>query len=297
MTAVLDTPVIAVPVLEEPDTFEVLDRRRPGEGYPRIPAGWVELTRGQAAAALFEASSAQSLREFCRMPHEELRAVLANVAGRLGAPELAALTREFVRLDVTDRSNSDVVTCWWLAHKLCVETWFTNARARLMTHEEAAVCLYLAGEERLPRQRRDEYLSNPRPDEEISTLVCEFASTLPAEDLRYLAQGLFHEVNPPHRTTAAGPEFLPLTAAQRAQRRAMRQAMPDYNRRRFCHRSVAGRLFVWDWSLRAPLMVESAAGDVFLGPVVPQCPEKSLHALAQQHGRVRAMGMMAGATA
>ncbi|MEV5599772.1 hypothetical protein [Streptomyces sp. NPDC052496] len=296
MTAILEPPLSVPAAIEpEPVTFEVHDRRRPGEAYPRIPAGWVELTRAQAAAAFFESFTEDTeYRHRHRHTDAELCAILADTTDTLGARDLDRIAREFVHLDLTDPANVDAVKCWELAHRLTVAYWFTNAHTRRMDHHEAAVALYLAGD-RLPRQRMEDYRRAPLTDAQISALVQEFASTLATDDLRWLARGLRVESAPPGRMVNGTWEALPLDGVQRAQRDALRRDLPDYHRRRFCLSVAEGA--TWTSARRFPLVVEPADGEPFLGPVVGRAPERCLFELARRYGRQRGMQLAAEASA
>ncbi|MEU6964111.1 hypothetical protein [Streptomyces chrestomyceticus] len=296
MTAILEPPLAAPAAVElEPVSFEVHDRRRPGEAYPRIPAGWVELTRAQAAAALFESFTEDAAyRRRHRHTDAELCAILADTTDTLGARDLDRIAREFTHLDLTDPNNGDVVECWELAHRLTVAYWFTNAHTRPMNRYEVAVALYLAGD-RLPRRRQEDYRKAPCTDAQISALVEEFAPTLHVDDLRWNAQGLRLESAPPTRSVNGRWEPLPLDDVQQAQRDGMRRALPDYHRRRFCL-SIAEGMGLRGTE-RFPLVVEPADGEPFLGPVVGRAPERCLFELARRYGRQRGMELAAEASA
>ncbi|MGX4738149.1 hypothetical protein [Kitasatospora griseola] len=235
-----------------------MDRRLPGQRYPRLAVRGRELNRLQVAAALFEA---ERLLETSPTTEELFAAV--DWAVEMYGTALDDVARELLHLSVAEDHNYDVAQAWERAHALVASAWYTNATSRLMTRWERAVALHLAGEELFPRRVLAEYYAEKLPAAEVSRLVSIGAAKVSVAELESLARELEREQNP------FGDR--PATAEQRERRAALKRALPDHNRRRFCFK--VAQLHWLDSDLSTPLVVRTDSGERFLGAVVADCPE------------------------
>ncbi|GAA2838478.1 hypothetical protein GCM10010441_73550 [Kitasatospora paracochleata] len=246
--------------------LSVVDRRRPGQRYPRVAVRGLELNRLQVATAMLELSDHIGYKP--SVAH--LSSVLDWAVEAYGLDGLNSAARDMLHLSVAEDHNLDVAMAWLHAHTLVTSFWYTNAESRLMTRWERAVALHLAGEDLLPRRLLADYYAAKTPAAELSALVAHGASLVPVAELEDLAEELEREQNP----------FIdrPATGEERARRAALKGALPDYNRRRFCHHvaDIHHRMF----ELSTPLVVHSDSGERFLGATVPDCPEMHIRQAA-----------------
>lgn len=246
--------------------LSVVDRRRPGQRYPRVEVKGLELNRLQVATALFELND--HIGYTPSVAH--LTRVLEWAVESYGLDGLNSAARDLLHLSVAEDHHLDVAIAWKHAHTLVTASWYTNAESRLMTRWECAVALHLAGEELLPRRLLADYFADKTPAAELSALIAHGAALVPVAVLEELAEELELEQNP------FRPR--PVTGEERARRAAMKRVLPDYNRRRFCRQvaDIHHRMF----ELSTPLVVHTDSGERFLGATVSDCPEMHIRQAA-----------------
>ncbi|MFE9427110.1 hypothetical protein ACFYNO_29555 [Kitasatospora sp. NPDC006697] len=253
------------------DRVSVQDRRRPGQRLPKTAVGGVELNRLQVATALFEAQD--------RLPqnptHLDLIATVGRVLETHGVAELDGWAREMLQLTAEASGQLDVAVAWSRAHSLMVSQWYTNATSRLMSQDERAVALYLAGDEVLARRRQDDYRAAPLSAEQVSEAIALGASRVSVEELVFAAAEFAREQH------LMVPK--PSTAWERERRERMKRLMPDWQRRRFVHFVAERHRFRFD--LATPLVVETSGGARFYGVSVEDCPEMGAHFDTVFHGQ------------
>ncbi|MFE3183238.1 hypothetical protein ACFXKR_20550 [Streptomyces violascens] len=225
----------------------LVERRRAGEVFPRIPVGSVELTREQAAAGLFT-----QLKWLPVIPQDwELLAVLDHAVTSLGVDGLEALYPEVAALPELDR---DASKAFGYAYRLCVEHWYEGATSDPIDPDLMGVALYASD---LPVQ-------DPSALAGLSAVVdghmAEGIARLGTERLVALATGMELEFGP-SALDPSGPGF-------KKQWKAYRAAMPDRERRVFCDAVAVSRCSGGP----RPLMVWFETAEMAVGITPPPNP-------------------------
>ncbi|MGW2784241.1 hypothetical protein ACWC3X_23740 [Streptomyces populi] len=227
-----------------------MDRRPAGEDLPTIPILGLELTAGEAAAALFE-TAADELS--VPVPDTDTLYDALNGAVRtLGPAGIAGVTPTFEELDADPVEWPEVAACRRFAYRLALSFWYEGARSRPMTAGEVGVALYLSG---LDRYRMAEFRELPRRKLLVSRAIHEGVTAVPTETLIRLG------------AVMAG-EFGRTADRDRDREWLYKQALPDYHRRRF-----AFDLVRWDRSQPAPLIVRPDTGGYLVGLTPPAAPD------------------------
>jgi hypothetical protein len=230
-------------------SLAVLDRRREGEDFPTIPVAGLELTPGEAAAALFETSADEF---FVPVPDTDtLHAALESAVRTLGPAGIAAVTPTFEELDADPVEWPEVAACHRFAYRLALSFWYRGARSRPMSAGETGVALYLSG---LHRYRKAEFRDVPRRALLLSRALHEGVTAVPTEVLIRLGAVMSAELG-------GG------SGRQRDKEWLYKQALPDYHRRRFCFDITR-----WDHSQPAPLIVRHDHGAHTIGLTPPADP-------------------------
>lgn len=251
MSTVLDALYAQVKPAPAPVVFSLveMDRRRAGDALPTIPVAGLELTPGEAAAALFE-TAAEDLA--LPVPSTDALYDALNGAVRvLGPVGIAEHTPTFEGLCAEE--FPEVRDCRRFAYRLALSFWYQDARSRPMTAGEVAVAVYLSS---LNRHRRDQFLTPPRRKLLLARAIHEGATAVPTETLIRLGKAMAAELRGPGHDREKGRDWL------------YKQALPDYHRRRFAfdvtelHRSQP-----------APLIVRPDSGGYLIGLTPPAGPD------------------------
>ncbi|WP_340560837.1 hypothetical protein [Streptomyces sp. GSL17-111] len=223
------------------------DRRQGGQELPTIPVPevGVELTRAEAACALFESSA----DELGNPDTDTLSAALCGGVRSLGVEGVRAELGTFCGLG---DEFWEVVQCWRWAHRLTLAYWYAGARSRAMTAGEVAVCLYLSDLRRC--QQEDVSFLSAR-SLLVSQCIRQGAERVPAETLVGLGESVVAELGVPAKLRE------PVSWLYR-------QVMPDFRRRRLCFALAHAH------SARepAPLVVRLDDGGYALGTTAPREP-------------------------
>ncbi|MGK5629251.1 hypothetical protein [Streptomyces sp. URMC 123] len=241
--------VTAVPLVE---------RRRAGETFPRIPIGSVELTREQAAAGLLA-----QLDTLPALPVDwQLLSALERAVDEHGVAELDA---RIPSLEARPEDDRAVQLAFNYAYRLCVEHWYEGALSEEISQYLMAPALYASD---LPMQDRDE-------------------TWLPATDVDgHLAEGIAYLGIRAVVTLGADAEreFGLSWALRDELSAAYRTAMPDTDRRRFCFEVAVNRCAEGP----RPLMVWFDDGSFAVGATPPEAPNRR-NAAARWQARIQAV--------
>lgn len=229
----------------------LVERRLPGETFPRVPVGGVELTREQVAVALFTQVDRVPPGY---VPDWQLLNLVEEALAAHGVEGLDARLAELEALPMGDRRVT-----WASAWRLCTVHWYRDAVAELMDAYQVACALYASD---LPMGRSQS--SDDRPVE-LQGHLSEGIARLGARALIPLGWEC-------EREFPRGPR------AQRAPESALDAsylaAMPDRRRRRFCLMTAINRV---DALKNRPLVawfddnVDHPTGWA-IGCVPPPCP-------------------------
>ncbi|CDR06524.1 hypothetical protein [Streptomyces iranensis] len=247
----VSTPAIpAVPLARR-------ERRRAGEGVPTVPAGGLQWSPMEVAAALFEVAADDELAG--RVPSTDtLYAVLCESVAALGPAGLAEVVATFADFGPGEFPEADA--CWTFAYRLALSLWYEGARSRPMTAGEAAVALYLSD---AYRHHQVDAVIIRRAPLLVSRAIRQGAALVPAETLMRLGEAMGREFASPAPTCVTGPS----RAAGTGRDWLYRQALPDYHRRRFCFRLLRA-----DTCQPSPLIVRLDGGGYAVGATPPAGP-------------------------
>ncbi|MFJ9445164.1 hypothetical protein ACIRRH_25330 [Kitasatospora sp. NPDC101235] len=265
MPATLTVSRVAAVEVPVSGGVSVVDRRLPGQRFPRVAVEGVELNRLQVATALFEMKDVLGYRPSV----DVLTLTLAKAVEAYGLEGIQDAARDMVHLDPTVWRNHDVAHAWALAHQVVMAHWYTNAESRPMTRFERAVALHLVGEDAFPTVRQDDYRAAPLAPEELSALIAQGAAMVPVAVLESLGEELARE-----QRAFAEPPSVPEDRIRRAE---LKRVLPNFRRRRLCDMVTESAGFRYD--LATPLVVLTDSGERFLGAVVPDSPELRLRHL------------------
>lgn len=216
-------------------------RRAPGQAFPPLPVGGMNLTREETAAALFE-----SYTDEYAVPGittDTLWDALRTAVGTMERADIAELTEVFAGLESAE--FWEVAYCRWYAYRLHLSFWYFDARARPMTTGEAAAALHLSDYQRTASRA-------PAGARELGRWVRQGASRVPATVLMTLGTALTAE----HART--GPQ-VPGWLHDRL--------LPGYPRRRACFALLRG-----DTRIPTPLIVRPDSGGYLVGATPPAGP-------------------------
>ncbi|MBZ4323761.1 hypothetical protein [Streptomyces huiliensis] len=231
---------------EQGTALPLVERRRAGETFPRVPVGSVELTREQVAAGLYTQHG--TLPELPKQPTDlELLAVLESALTAYGPVGLDDARHELESLPLGTQAAA---TSWAFAYRLCVEHWYADALAEPIGVAEMTLALYTSD---IPVTRSRTVCGDRIP--EIDGHLMEGVARLGARTLTLLQDNVLRELGYP------GFE-MPPALRERSQR-----LMPDSRRRRFCHAIAVNRQME-----TRPLMVMFDAGGFAVGATPPECP-------------------------
>ncbi|MEU1674372.1 hypothetical protein ABZ752_20425 [Streptomyces roseifaciens] len=243
------------------------ERRRAGESFPTLPAGGLEWSPPEVAAALFEAGADDELAEQVPTTDALYRILRASV-GALGAAGLAQVVATFAEFESGEFHEAD--TCRSFAYRLALSFWYEGARSRPMTAGEAAVALYLSDAYRWHHQV--EAGTVRRPALLVSRAIRQGAARIPTEALMDLGRVMGREFaapRPPGLTCVTsgvtGPSREAVTPGQHW---LYRQVLPDHRRRRFCFALLRG-----DVRQPSPMIVRLDGGGYALGATPPAGPD------------------------
>ncbi|MBT2387246.1 hypothetical protein [Streptomyces sp. ISL-11] len=222
----------------------LVERRLPGELFPRVPVGSVQLTREQVATGLFT-----RLYRLPVLPTDvELMAALADA---LNAHGLAGLNARRADLDAEGATKQAVGSAWSYAYRLCVEHWYVGGLAEPISQSMMAVALYASD---LPGRGSQELRGRTH---EIDGFLAEGIARLGIEAVVQLAADLAREFP----STCKRAKVSELSAAYL-------DAMPARQRRRACFTVAVNRQL---WGPR-PLTVWLDDGRYAIGVTPPEDP-------------------------
>jgi hypothetical protein len=245
--------ITAERVYEQVTASPLVERRRAGELFPRVPVGSLELTREQVAAGLY-LSMAALPKAPARPTSEQMLSALWRAVDHLGVSGLDATAREMAALDLWDRTAN---TAYAYAYALCREHWYRGALSKLLPTGAVALALY-ASDIAVTRGGRSAF----GREAEINSHLMEGVSRLGAATLARLSNEATAEFHPWTLTpfTDLDPQYQALT--------------PDRRRRKFCY-----ELAVSHQVNRRPLLVSLDAGGWAVGAIIPECPRSvAMHA-------------------
>ncbi|MET9656689.1 hypothetical protein [Streptomyces sp. NPDC006510] len=225
----------------------LVERRRAGEVFPRVPVGSVELTREQVAAGLYV--------QFAELPElpghftdVELLDILARALDAHGLAGLDDARRELEALPLDDRTAMRAYGC---AYRLCVEHWYRHALCEQLSAGELTLALYASDIEVSRDRSALDRLS------EVDGHLSEGVSRLGARTLALYGDEVEREFDHPERRVP----FAELSEPYRA-------LMPDARRRRFCRDLAVSR----QWAAPRPLLAVFDEGGYAVGAVPPEDP-------------------------
>lgn len=206
--------IVAERVAEKVTGLSLVERRRAGEVFARIPVGSLSLTREQAAGGLYLSRAALPCLPV-RATEAQMLAVLERTVECLGVVGLNAAYAEVNALDLWDR---DANLAFSRAYVLCRYHWYRGARSELLPTGAVALALY-ASDLAVTRGGRSAY----GRDAEINGHLMEGVSRVGAALLTRLS-------------SQAQAEFRAGTLTPFAELDAEYQALaPDRRRRKFCY--------------------------------------------------------------
>lgn len=245
-------------IVEQVTALPLVERRRAGEVFPRVPVGELELTREQVAAALFLVGD--------RLPFGSDGAVL--VAGvRLavalhGVSGLDAVLPELSALPDRNRAAQDA---WSRAYWLCLHHWYVGAKSVELSHGQIGAALYASG---LARTRRAELLHR---GVDLDGYLTQGVTRIGAEAVVRLGDSLTQEFAALHPTA---PDASTVAA------------MPDPRRRRFSFETAHSL----HWLMDVPLLVRLDSGAYAVGTVPPANPFDIVPEFTARRAALRAGG-------
>ncbi|AJE81989.1 hypothetical protein SLNWT_1613 [Streptomyces albus] len=236
----------AASAARRPLTLVPAASRLPGQGQmPSIRAGGWDLSREEAAAALFE-TSADEL-ELPSLSTGLLSTLLERAVTELGGTGLLEVAETFSTFEVAEFPEAD--DCRWFAYRLALAAWYTNADARPMTLGEAAAALALSDHDR--HAATGTHTGGARM---LGWHVRQGAARVPATALVRLGRTLTAALA---RTAVVRPGSTWL----------YHQALPDHNRNRRCLDLIrSGR------PIPLPMLARTPEGALTLGAVPPPGP-------------------------
>ncbi|WP_245607570.1 hypothetical protein [Streptomyces prunicolor] len=226
------------------------ERRRATQEFPTLPVRGLELTVGEAAAALFETQADElALPGPDFDTHTDTLYDALNGAVRvLGPAGIAEVDGQFAGLDSDE--FPEVGVCRRFAYRLALSFWYEGARSRPMTVGEAAVALYLSD---AYRHHQVDALTVRRAPLLVSRAIRQGAAVVPLETLARLGEAMGREFGAP---VTAGRDWL------------YHQALPDWHRRRFCFTLMRA-----DVRQPSPLIVRLDGGAYALGATPSAGPD------------------------
>lgn len=245
--------IVAERVAVQVTAVPLVERRRAGEVFPRVPVGSLELTREQVAAGLY--LSRAGLPELPERPTDvQMLSVLWRTAEHVGIAGLDEVARDLAARDLWDREAN---TAFTRAYVLCRVHWYRDALSELLPTGAVALALYASDIE----VTRGGHCAVDR-EAEINGHVMEGVSRLGARTLALLADEGPAEFHSWERKT-----FAQMSAQYRA-------LVPDRRRRKFCYDLSVGHQLN-----SRPLLVSLDAGGWAVGAVMPECPRyAAMHA-------------------
>ncbi|MCT2592364.1 hypothetical protein LHJ74_21065 [Streptomyces sp. N2-109] len=234
----------------EPQVTSVplVERRRAGEEFPRVPVGSVELTREQVAAVL-----CAELERVPEMPgYEDL---MDAVRWGLHRCDAAGLEARLARLTALPMEDQRAQRAWSWAYRLCRAYWYEGAASVPLRQEQVAAALYASDIEVRPG------FSSVRGAAEVNSHLAEGVSRLGANRMVELGESAYDEF---------GCRPVP-GAKQSADYLA---AMPDRKRRRWCYRVAVNRSAARG---SLPLLVCLFSGEHAVGITPPEDPHAVAH--------------------
>ncbi|WP_062214348.1 hypothetical protein [Streptomyces sp. NBRC 109706] len=131
----------AGPGAVELDGPVLVERRRAGEAFPRVPViEGVELPRELVAVALFEGMPQGRVENW---DDPELCGMLVRAVRRVGVDGLSARLPEFAALPVGGEGEvRRAAAAWSFAYRLCVLFWYHQAWSERLGRGEIAAALY-----------------------------------------------------------------------------------------------------------------------------------------------------------
>ncbi|MFE6691629.1 hypothetical protein ACFVFQ_34795 [Streptomyces sp. NPDC057743] len=205
----------------------LVERRLPGELFPRVPVRSFQLTREQVASALF-----LQRRTLDVLPTDM---ELLDAAGRaLDFHGLSGVTARIADLEAEDAPERDVNDAWCYAYRLCVEHWYQDAVSEWIGQYLMAAALYVSDAPSTALRRLS--------PAEFDGHLAEGVARIGVRALVRLGDGARREFGNPHMDRV--PESW-LEADYLA-------AMPKRGRRKACHEAAMARqlggpraLMVW----------------------------------------------------
>ncbi|WP_225640646.1 hypothetical protein [Streptomyces werraensis] len=243
------------------------ERRRLEEVFPAIPIRGLELTTDEAAAALFETQADELAWP---VPHTDTLYDSLNGAVRLLGPAgIAEHVEDFTALDSDE--FPEVGVCRQFAYRLALSFWYAEARSRPMTAGEAAAALYLSLAYR--HHQADGAAARLAPSL-VSRAIRQGAALIPVETLMGLGEAMTAEFAAPALTCVTpgvtGASHPGVTPTGPGNDWLYRQALPDWQRRRFCFSLVRAHP-----RQPSPLIVRLDGGGYALGGIPPAGPDGS----------------------
>ncbi|MET9413470.1 hypothetical protein ABZY03_04635 [Streptomyces klenkii] len=221
----------------------LVERRRAGEAFPRVPVGGFELTREQVAVAVYvwrhqlpKLPSTEELLEAC----EEASAALLP----------SGLDRLLPELEAYEPHGAVRAVAWGYAYRLCLAHWYENAISEYIGLGAMMAALYASDikvERNTSAHGRSAYVDGH---------LMEGISRIGAARAVELGASWRLEFGPPWNA-------VPLTQLPAG----YLSAMPNRRRRRFCENIATNRQ-----SGARPLMVQLNSGEYAVGITPPPCP-------------------------
>ncbi|WP_240980788.1 MULTISPECIES: hypothetical protein [unclassified Streptomyces] len=244
------------------------ERRRASEDLPTIPIRGLELTTGEAAAALFETGADELALP---VPDTDTLYDALNGAVRtLGPAGIAEVLGIFPELDAEE--FPEVGACRHFAYRLALSFWYEDARSRPMTVGEAAVALYLSD---AYRHHQIDAHTVRRAPLLVSRAIRQGAALVPIETLVRLGETMRREFTAPVTplVTQVSPSDADashegVTVVTPGRDWLYRQALPNWHRRRFCFDLMRA-----DVRQPSPLVVRLDGGGYALGATPPAGPD------------------------
>ncbi|MEV6945767.1 hypothetical protein AB0N07_27990, partial [Streptomyces sp. NPDC051172] len=248
------------------------ERRRAAEELPTIPIRGLELSVGEASAALFETEADElTLPGPDTDTHTDtLYDALNGAVQVLGVAGIAEVVGTFAELDAAE--FPEVGVCRQFAYRLALSFWYGDARSRPMTVGEAAVALYLSD---AYRHHHVNAYTVRRAPLLVSRAIRQGAALVPVETLMRLGEAMGREFAMPVSSSltcvtpgVTGASREGETGPTQGRDWLYRQALPDWHRRRFCFALLRA-----DVRQPSPLVVRFDGGGYALGATPPPGPD------------------------